>query len=78
MPSKDIKKLTVAKVRGLASQYRIVDMDGMADIKVLGRLVMVDDELSHEEVGWIADQWVEIDADEDRNLTQHTLKVKSG
>jgi len=78
VPSKDIKKVTLGKNRGIVDNYTILDMDGMADLNVNGRVVKVDDTLSHEEVGWLADQWVQNHQDEDRNLTQYSMKVKRG
>lgn len=77
MPSKDIKKISLAK-NAKTGTYTIIGMDGMVDVKVEGGLFRVDDELTEEQVGWLCDQWVTNNQDEDRNLTQYTLKIKRG
>jgi hypothetical protein len=81
MPSKDIRRVTLKRiprqpVNGSGPTYIVLDMNGMADLNLNQRVVRVDDEVTHEEVGWLADQWQKNEQDEDRNLTQYTLKIK--
>lgn len=77
MPSKDIRKVTLRKTRSHENpSYLITDMDGMAELTVNTRRVVVNDTLDHAEAGWLAENWRTNEQDEDRNLTQYTLKIK--